>query len=239
MKNSFRLLIILLLSQQLSQAQMQYAGNDGTMRFFEMRDDQGALIKTASEMGVKGSPMIQDGWEAGIIHFKNGLQFNDTVMNFSLYNNKLYIARNNRYLELVQPAVSFTLNFRNESGTIDTHVFKNGYPGIEDHDSTCMYEVLYDGENLQLISWEHKKVIETFNYGSPHEKEYALVQKLYLYLPKEKKITALSSYAVQSAKKSLPAAYADNIQSYAASHKLNGKDKNQFVDLLSYLDKNH
>jgi hypothetical protein len=58
MKNFFRLLILLLLSQQLCQAQMQYSGNDGAMRFFEMRDDQGALIKTASEMGVKGSPMI-------------------------------------------------------------------------------------------------------------------------------------------------------------------------------------
>jgi hypothetical protein len=238
MKNSFRLLIILLLSQQFTHAQTVYAGNDGAMRFFEMRDDQGALIKTASEMGVKGSPMIQDGWAAGTIHFKNGLTFYDTLMNFSLFTNKLYIARNNRYLELVQPASSFTLNFRNESGSMDSYLFKNGYPAIEDHDSSFMYEVLYAGENLQLLSWQHKKVIETFNYGSPHEKEYAIVQKLYVYLPKEKKMTPLSSYAVQAAKKSLPD-YADNIQAYAASHKLNGKDKTQFVDLLSYLDKNH
>ena len=157
MKNFFRLLILLLLSQQLCQAQMQYSGNDGAMRFFEMRDDQGALIKTASEMGVKGSPMIQDGWATGTIHFKNGLQFHDTLMNFSLFTNKLYIARNNRYLELVQPASSFTLNFRNEAGSIDTYQFKNGYPAIEDHDSSFMYEVLYAGENLQLLSWQHKK----------------------------------------------------------------------------------
>ena len=51
-------------------------------------------------------------------------------------------------------------------------------------------------------------------------------------------MTPLSSYAVQAAKKSLPA-YADNIQAYASAHKINGKDKNQFVDLLSYLDKSH
>jgi hypothetical protein len=239
MKTFLRLMMLLpiitLFGQQLK---AQFAGNAGTLSFFELRDNEGGLIKTASEMGVVGNPMMLPDWGYGKIHFLSGKIFADSAMNLSLYNHKLFVKHENRFFEIVQPFSAVTLIYHGENGPDEAHTFKNGFPAVNGHDETAVYEVLFEGENLQLLTWIHKKVIETFNYGSPREKEYSLVQQYYVYMPKEKKMTQLSSYAINSVKKSLPA-YADNIQAYYASHTINTRDKQQVLDLLAYLDMKH
>ena len=56
MKNSFRLLIILLLTQKFTQAQTVYAGNDGAMRFLKCATTRERLLKPRVKWVLRVAP---------------------------------------------------------------------------------------------------------------------------------------------------------------------------------------
>ena len=227
--------LVILFSSAKAQNGSKYVGNDGSLHIFEMYDDAGNRIKTAEEMGVKGSPMVYNGWASGTVRFGNGRTFSDTGLNFSLVEKKLYMTKENKIFEMTLPINSFSLIFSTENGDSVLYQFKKGYPSIDDNDNNSFYRVLFEGENMQLLQWNHKKVREIYTYGSGKEKEFELVQQLYVYFPKENTITAVKP-AVTSIKKALPA-YNNSIETYVSSHKINSKDQGQMVDLVAYLDK--
>ncbi len=240
MKTNFRLLAAFLFMQFIASPAVSHAqtmlGNPG-VRLVEYRNMDGTLIKSGKELGVFGSPMLQDGWGRGTVRFKNGQVLSDTGINFSLYDHKLYVQRNNSFIELIQPVTSFQLSFRNENEQPVMHTFKNGFPAVGDLDENDFYEVLYEGKNLQLLVWLHKKVVEYFVYNGPQQKEYELVQHMYLYRPGENKMIPLdNAWSVKSVRKSLPS-YTGDILSYNSSHKIDSKNREQFVELVSYLDR--
>jgi hypothetical protein len=205
------------------------------VRLLEFRDVDGMLFKSGNELGVRGTPMVEDGWGRGRVHFKNGLDFADSAINMSLYNGRLYVRRNNRYIELVQPAASVSLSFQHEDYSTVTYEFKSGFPAIGELSENTLYEVLFEGNNLQLLSFERKKVVDPNNYGGSTQKEYATVRQLYLYQPAEKKIVLLKSYSMDAFRSSLPS-YEKALTKYAVSGKKNPKNKEQFLELLTYLE---
>lgn len=241
-KNSWLFTIVLfclLISQQLAAQTLatgsKFIGNEGTLRFFELYDNEGNRIKMASEMGVTGTPLLRGGKAVGMIHYQNGSTFSDTSMNLSLLNNTLYFTRSKKLFQIVLPVDSFTLTFPDEDNGSVIYHFKSGFPAIDDHDASSLYEVLFEGQNLQLVQWNRKTVKEIFNYGSAREKQFVLEQQLYVYFKKEKTIAAL--------KKSLPAikktlsAYSAIIKNYLAENKISARDTEEIADLIAYIDR--
>lgn len=226
--------IVLFCTRSLLAQNTKFIGNEGTLRYFELYDGEGKPIKMASEMGVNGSPMLLDGWASGVVRYKNGVVFADTAMNYSTFDNKIFYIENNKIYQIVLPVASFYLTYTKNGEAVNYH-FKSGIPAIDDHDTSALYEVLYEGENLQLLQWNHKKVKELSNYGSSREKVFYPEKQLYLYRPKEQAITSLKP-SLSSLKKVLPA-YAEMIQDYAQSKKHSLKTNDQLVDLMAYLDK--
>jgi hypothetical protein len=215
----------------------QYVGNGGGQRYFEWFDTEGTRIKTAEEMGVKGTPMLHEGWGNGNVVYTNGQKLKIEKMNFSLCENKLYYTLDKRLFQIVLPVASFDITIPDNEGDDYTYRFKSGFPAIDNQDELSLYEVLYEGDNIQLLQWNRKKMKEIFNYGNSREKEFVLEQQLYVYQPKEKTITALKQ-AIPAIRKTLPG-YSDIIHAYAEKHKLNPHNKNEVTDLIAYLDKQH
>jgi hypothetical protein len=240
MKKAFRLFTMVLLSTLFSKqinAQTKYIGNSGTMSFFEIYDTEGNRIKSAGEMGINGTPLLRPGWGTGIVQYLNGTTLAFKTISFSLMENKLYYIQNKKLFIVAQPITSFDIKYANEEGDSVAYHFKNGFPFIDNQDPESLYEVLYEGENLQLLQWNHKKIKEMNIYGSGREKEFFLDQQLYVYQPKEQKIAVLKQ-ALPAIKKTLPA-YADIIKTYFATHTASIKDKEDLVYLMAYLDKHH
>jgi hypothetical protein len=181
--------------------------------------------------------MLLPNWSFGTIKFKNGLSLTDTAINYSLYNHKLYLVRGQRVVEIFQPITTLVLADQNAAGDSIARIFKTGYPAVDNQDSSSLYEVIYEGSQLQLLNWASKKVHEVLNYGSTKEKEYQLVEWLYAYFPNEHKMVYMNTSAIQSIKKALPAAYNQNVDSYFSSHHSPGKNREQLVELFAYLDK--
>ncbi len=233
--SAINFLWLFLLNTANAQNGSKYVGNDGSLHVFEMYDDAGNRIKTAEEMGVKGNPLLYDGWGTGTVYYGNGKSFTDTGINFSLVEKKLYMTKEKKIFALILPITSFSLRFPSENGDSILFKFKKGYPSIDENDNTSFYRVLFEGDNMQLLQWNHKKVRDIYTYGSGREKEFELVQQLYVYFPKENMITAVKT-AIPAIKKALPA-YSESIETYITSHKINAKDYGQIVDLVAYLDK--
>lgn len=240
MKKACRLLTMILLCilfvQQLF-AQSKFIGNAGTLSFFELYDTEGSRIKTASEMGINGTPLLHPGWGTGTVQYLNGTAVTYKALTFSLCENKLYYTQNKKLYQVAQPIESFSLTYLNEEGDSAAYHFKNGFPLIDNQDPESLYEVLFEGQNLQLLQWDHKKIKEINNYGSSREKEFFLEQQLYVFLPKEKMIAQLKQ-AIPAIKKTLPA-YSAVIQTYFDTHKVSIKDKEDLVHLMAYLDTTH
>ncbi len=241
MKKNLRLFAMVLFcffnSYHLIAQNTKFVGNEGTLHYFELFDNEGKPIKMASEMGVKGSPMLLPGWASGVVHYCNGITFADTAMNYSLFDNKLFYIENNKLFRIVLPVASFFLTYTQQNGEAVNYHFKSGIPAVDDHDTSSLYEVLYEGANLQLLQWNHKKVRELSNYGGSREKEFALEKQLYLYQPKEHTVTAIRA-SQSSLKKGLPV-YAAMIQEYCKTNKLSLKSTDEVVELVTYLDKQH
>ena len=240
MKKAFRLFTMVLLSTLFGKqinAQTKYIGNSGTMNFFEIYDTEGNRIKSAGELGINGTPLLRPGWGAGIVQYLNGTTVAYKAITFSLLENKLFYIQNKKLFMVAQPVNSFDISYAGDEGDSVTYHFKNGFPFIDNQDPESLYEVLYEGENLQLLQWNHKKIKEVNNYGSAREKEFFLEQQLYVYLPKEKKIAVLKQ-ALPAIKKALPA-YADVIKTYFDTHTASIRDKEDLIYLMAYLDKHH
>ncbi len=235
------LVLLILFSQpvftQTLGANTSYIGSGGAMRFFEWYDTEGNRIKTAEEMGVQGTPMLQNGWGAGLVTFLSGQKLKIEKMNFSLCENKLYYTAEKKLFQVVLPVASFEVTLPDADGDDYTYHFKSGYPAIDNQNELSLYEVLYEGDNIQLLQWNYKKIKEIFNYGSSRERSFSLEQQLYVYQPKEKLLVPLKQ-ALPSIKKTLPA-YAEIISTYADKHKLNVRNKHEVTDLIAYLDKHN
>jgi len=211
------------------------AGNDGAAnKYYEFYDNSGNKIKNAGEEDVKGTPMFKEDWGSGVVKFKNGKEFKDSLMNFSLFENKLFFSKYNQIFIVSEPVEEFMITYKNEKGNFDKVHFKCGYPIVEKKDANTFYEVLYEGQGLQLLRWEQKKINESYSYGGAREREFSLMQQLYVYEVKENKMTDISS-TVSSIKKSLPQC-ANYIDDYTAKHKLNSKDPQQLISLFAFLD---
>ncbi len=228
----------LLFGQQLF-AQTKYIGNSGTMSFFEVYDMEGNRIKSANEIGIKGTPLLCPGWGSGTVEFLNGNMVAYKNISFSLCEHKLYYTQNKKLFLVAQPIAAFNIKYPKEEDGIDSvmYRFKNGFPIIDNQDPESLYEVLYEGDNLQLLQWNHKKIKEVFTYGGSREKEFALEQQLYVYLVKDKTISPFK-LSIPAIKKTLPA-YATIVQHYFDTHKVSVKDKEDIMHLLAYLDSHH
>ncbi|MBV9987074.1 MAG: hypothetical protein JO301_05310 [Chitinophagaceae bacterium] len=230
---SFALILLTAIPQFLHAQGM--VGSEG-VRLLEFRDVDGTLFKSGAELGIRGTPMVEEGWARGTVHFRNGLVFTDSAINMSLYNGRLYVRRNNRYIELVQQAASLSLSFQHEDNSSASYEFKSGFPAVDELTENTIYQVLYEGHNLQLLSFERKKVVDPNTYGGPTQKEYTTIRQLFLFQPADRKMVRLKSFSAEALRNALPF-YNAGITNYLGSGKKSPRNKEQFLEMLAFLDK--
>jgi len=205
------------------------------IRFYEFRDDNGLPIKTASEMAATGTPMLRPGWALGTIQYDNGFTLTSAAVNFSVFDNKLFYISQHKLYTTVLPVASFSLTFAYDETDPVSYQFKKGYPAVDKQDTASFYEVLFEGDHLQLLQSYHSVVRDTYTYSISREKRFELEQQFYVYFPKENTIRALKPTPGAIAK-ALPN-YAENIKTWNADHDLHGADKDKLIQLVAYLDK--
>lgn len=238
--NKFILFVCILFPEITnSQSQMRYAGADGVPHNLEFLDLSGQPIRIGDHSNIDGTPLLQSKWAFCIILLKNGGTLSDSSVNYSLFDDKLFFKRNDKMYPINYPVREFLLQNLEDSDKNKVFHFQNGFPEIKGknrNDSLTFYEILFRGNSIQLLKWQHKKIEETYMYGGPVKNEYSLVQEFFVFFPKENKIIQLGiNLNLNVIRKKLPE-YSNQIQAYSLAHKLNWKKEEDVIQLFSFLD---
>lgn len=219
-----------------SQVSGRFLNTDGVPRDVEFLDLSGRPMPINDHSNINGTPFLQKKWKFGIIELKNGNVFSDSSINYSLFDDKLFFRRDNNIYAIKYAVTGFSIENSEDSIQNKIYNFQNNFPAINRNDRSTFYEVLFAGKYLELLKWQHKKIKEIYNYSSPLQREFFLVQDYFIFFPKEKKIIELSSKVnLKELRKNLPT-YSKQIDEYNATHKLNRKKKDDLIQLFSFLD---
>ncbi|MDE3235258.1 MAG: hypothetical protein KGO81_04825 [Bacteroidota bacterium] len=234
MKKFFYLLLFLLTSVAAFTQNGKLIGSDGVSSYLYFYDTYGNLIPTADMADVNGSPMLKDGWGYGVVKLKNGQQFVDSLMNFSLFENKLFYKKENKVFVLPYETDEFLIVYKERNNTESKYHFKSGYPDQGKNTAATFYQVLYEGANIELLDWEVKRIEEHFTYGNVREKDFVYRNLYFLYDKKNKSLVEFPTVAANLAKK-MPL-YEAAIKNYLSAHKVNYKVPEQVAQFTAYLD---
>ncbi len=166
--------------------------------FEESYGQDGKPMTTKTRL-VEGSPMFLEKWFEGKVVLNKGKEFTDAAFQYNLATQQLFFKKDSTVFAFTEPLVSFTL-MHEQKGVKQTYQFKNGYPAIGKWGSNCIYQVLVEGNQLQLLKLEEKKEQEQYVYNQPAKWVYKTQVSWYAYLPATKEIREIKNSLSELAK---------------------------------------
>ena len=213
-----------------------YRGADGVQHDYLVYDGKGEPIQVNDHSNIGGTPFLQSDWAYATIKLTDGRSFSDSMVNYSLYNDQLYFKRDDRIYQIQFPVKEFLIECPGQKNDRKFFHYQNGFPEVGKNDNTTFYQVLFTGEKMQLLKWEHKQIRENYNYNGPYESNYTPVFEYFIYYPQQKRIASLGSKPdVKRIGKEIPE-YVSEIDDYSAANKINTRKEDNLVKLISALD---
>ena len=197
--------------------------------------DANGRILPASGAGIQGTPYVFDKFSLGKVVFVNGMESVDSNLNYSYFDHKLYYTQKNGLYVVNQQAKSFVLNSVDKDNNKLSKQFMCLFPSVENNTPATFYEVLGNGDQLQLLKYTHKRIKESTVYGGAPIKEYVADDLFYIYDKAAKKMLALgSALSLKAIKKGLPE-FTAQIDALLNTNKLNLKKEEDMIQLLQQL----
>ncbi len=189
--------------------------------FIEAYDVNGKPF-AASNKPVAGLSVLNDSWGKGEVKFRNGFTLKDMDLKFDLFSNELHFRKDSIEYSFVDPLKEFTMVYP-QNDEMRSVVFRSGYPRQERKTENTFYQVVADGQKLQLLNYMSKQVREEYEYLNPVTKSYQLDNAYFVYDVKSGVLKKVNLNKT-SFMKALPK-YADAIQKFSAekNYKLNSE----------------
>jgi len=188
----------------------------------------------ASKGPAEGSPMLNSNWGKGLVKFRNGSWVSDVEMQFNLRENELYFRKNNQAFSFVDTVQEFILAFE-EEGVPQSVLYRSGYPYIGKNQSFQFFEVVQDGDQLQLLKLTTKVLIENNNYGRGKEKEYRQSFEWYVFNVKKREIARIKKDK-SSLQQKLPD-YAERIEQLTKENGYKLRSEEEIAELINLLNR--
>ncbi len=197
----------------------------GTTSNINISDPNGLLYT-----GVSGSPYFpQEAFNPGKL--SNATVTTERPLRFNMASGMPEYLDGNK---VMTPAASVNKILIAAPGA-DPLLFKNGFPAVDKQGPTAFYQVLADGQRLNLLVFRYSSIKEgkepmDNNFG---KKWFESGERYYLYRPDSKTMQAVNS------PKALLNAIPDKtaqLKQYAADQKLKLKDWNDATQLVKYAD---
>jgi hypothetical protein len=219
-----------------AQANMKHIGNSGVGGDFSIQNNDGKMIPIGAQANTKGIPLLLENWVSGVVNLKNGTKFNDSALNYSLYEDKLYFKRDNQFFRVSGIISDFYLVTKGENNTDRLYHFISGYPASSITNENTFFQLLVDGGRYQLLKWQHKKIREVYNYGGINETEYVNQEAFYIY---EKTAGIMRGFGnkknLQQIKNTL-SIDESTWKAYLKNHSASSKDEQAIIDFVGYLN---
>lgn len=220
-----------------AQTRGTHSGATGVGGNFEIQNNDGKMIPIGAKEDTKGSPLLFEHWVKGTVILKNGVQFKDTALNYSLFEDKLYFKRLNHFY-IVQGAISeFYLANVNEPTDSSLLHFVGGYPPTKITNGTHFFQVLADGRRYQLLKWARKKIRETYTYGGPTETAYVQQEAYCIFEKNNRTMFEVSNKPNVTAIKNTLSIDESIWKAYLHDQLSNKKTEAGMIDFINYINK--
>ena len=234
--NKFIFFILILLAGIRAYPQYvgaQYRGASLIPVNLEIHDLSGRPLPINDRSNIDGSPLLSDIWAPGIIKLQDGKTYFDSSVNYSTFDDRLFVKRNNLMYPVDYPVTEFTLQYADTNKAL---YFKNGFPAIEQNTSSSFYQVLADGKKIILLKRIRTQYQEVFNYGGRVEPVYSPVIVYYVFLTNQNKMIDMGMHInIKTLHKKLPG-YSSEIDTYFSSNKINPGKDDALAGLFTFLD---
>lgn len=121
-----------------------------------------------------------------------------------------------------------------DSDQVRTVTFRSGYPAIKKKTESTFYQLIADGDKVQLLNYVSKEIRENYTYMGPVRKEYQLTNTWYVYDVKTGAIENINLNKI-SLIKALPA-FADAIRLFADTKNYKFKSDKEMMELFAVLN---
>jgi hypothetical protein len=181
---------------------------------------------------VGGSPFFSNDYKIGSVQLNDEKTVPNVPIKFNIFSNAVMVQKDGAEMKLE----SFKLVSYDEPGNDGAvkHInFRQGYPEIDNHTATTIYQVLVSGPKVHLLKFLSQKVEDVPTLGDYSRREIVTTQQLYIYLPggEIKKIKA----GKQSVTEALPGMSA-KIEEVIKTGDLNLKNESDIIKLINGLN---
>lgn len=183
---------------------------------------------------IGGSPFLTESYKSGMVDLGQGKIVADVPVRFNTFSNAMLVKKNGEELKLdFFEGVSYDETQNN--GEVKHFVFKAGYPAVDGHSTSSIYQVLSFGPKAHLLKYIAQKVEEVPTLGDYSRRELVTTAQLYIYIPGTgiKKIDKLSKKSVADALPQL----SSQIDEIAKGKNLKLKSENDISVLIEELNK--
>ncbi len=229
-KYIFSVLFSLVMHPLFSQTAASYA-----LPSLNLTDAFGRLIP-ASGAGISGTPYVFDQFGLGKGIFINGVEFEESNLNYSYYDHNLYFTKENQLFLVNYQLKSFVLNGVDKDNNKVSKQFMSLYPSIDNNTTTTFYEIRSNGNVFQLLKYTSKLIKESTVFSGPPIKEYVLEDLFYIYDKSNKKMLSLGGSLSLKALKNILPNYAAQIDALTNANKLNLKKEDDMIQLIQQLN---
>ena len=231
----FFLLIISLHTK--GQATGKHMGATGVGGDLSIQNTDGKMIPIGAQADTKGSPLLLDTWVSGTVNLKNGSKFNDSALNYSLYEDKLYFKRDNQFFIVTGLINDFYLAADNTSKSTQLYHFVSGYPASANSNENTFFQLLSDGGRYQLLKWQHKKIREVYNYGGANETEYVNQEAYYVFEKSAHKMWSITGNKTNAQQiKNTLSVDESTWKAYLENHSAIEKGEQALIDFTKFLN---
>ncbi len=220
-----------------AQVSGKHMGSTGVGGDLSIQNSDGKMIPIGAQADTKGSPLFLEQWVNGTVNLKNGSKFNDSALNYSLYEDKLYFKRDNQFFIVAGIINDFYLASAEDNKAQNLYHFVSGYPASAATNENTFFQLLCDGSRYQLLKWQHKKIREIYNYGGVNESEYVSQEAYFVFEKAAHKMWSLGNKTnAPQIKNTLP--IDESIwKAYLENHAANSKGEQALIDFVQFLNK--
>ncbi|TKC01035.1 hypothetical protein [Pedobacter cryophilus] len=191
------------------------------------QDVQGKPIMAIAYTDVVGTPFLFDNLLKGTATMEDGTVYKDIFLKYDSFKDELFFKnpKDETLLTFVLPVKSFLL----EAGT-ETHLYRNGFPEIDNFSKKAYYRVLFDG-GITLLVKNYKTMVENKPYNSATT-EKRFIHNTNYYVLKEgtmKKFKPSKKDFLE-----LFPAKATEIDAFMRKEKIDFKDNDDLVKVFEY-----
>lgn len=129
---------------------------------------------------VGGSPFFNPEYKLATVQLKNDIAVANIPVKFNVYNNVMMVKKDGVDMKL-ETFQTVSYNETGRDGSEHNVVFAKGFPEVEKHNESSIYQILSDGPKIQLLKYLFQKVEDAATLGDYSRREIVTTEQLYIY----------------------------------------------------------